>query len=153
MPTGVLPRRAGRLTNLGLLALLLLAGATGVLAFGVGTPLPARVVAAAHGAAGLGLLLLVPWKAAVVGGAGARHAPRGSPPRRTAPPGWACCCSCRGSPSSSAGRGRAPAAAGTPRWRGRWPSSWCSPWPPASCPPAPAAPPASRAGGAGRGAG
>ncbi|HJX42054.1 MAG TPA: hypothetical protein VJ352_00135, partial [Geodermatophilus sp.] len=66
MPTGVLPRRAGRRTNLGLLALLLVAGATGVLAFGVGTPLPARVVAAAHGAAGLGLLLLVPWKSVVV---------------------------------------------------------------------------------------
>ena len=66
MPTGVLPRRAGRRTDLGLLALLLVAGATGVLAFGVGTPLPARVVAAAHGAAGLGLLLLVPWKSVVV---------------------------------------------------------------------------------------
>jgi hypothetical protein len=66
VPTGVLPRRAGRRTNLGLLALLLVAGATGVLAFGVGTPLPSRVVAAAHGAAGLGLLLLVPWKSVVV---------------------------------------------------------------------------------------
>ena len=65
-PTSWLPRRAGRRTNLGLLALLLLAGGTGVLAYGIGTPLPARVVVAAHGACGLGLLLLVPWKAVVV---------------------------------------------------------------------------------------
>jgi molybdopterin-dependent oxidoreductase-like protein protein len=62
----LLPRRAGRRTNLGLLGLLLLAGGTGVLAFGVGSPGPARLVVAAHGAAGLGLLLLVPWKAVVV---------------------------------------------------------------------------------------
>ncbi|WNV77382.1 molybdopterin-dependent oxidoreductase [Geodermatophilus sp. DSM 44513] len=62
----LLPRRAGRRTNVGLLGLLLLAGGTGVLAFGVGSPGPARVVVAAHGAAGLGLLLLVPWKAVVV---------------------------------------------------------------------------------------
>jgi hypothetical protein len=61
-----LPRRAGRRTNVGLLALLLLAGGTGVLAFAVGSPGPARPVVAAHGAAGLGLLLLVPWKAVVV---------------------------------------------------------------------------------------
>lgn len=66
MPAVRLPRRAGRRTNVGLLALLLLAGATGALAYGVGTPLPARVVTAAHGAAGLGLLLLAPWKAVVV---------------------------------------------------------------------------------------
>ncbi|MGY1813229.1 molybdopterin-dependent oxidoreductase [Blastococcus sp. SYSU D00820] len=66
LPRPRLPRRAGRRTNLGLLALLLTAGATGVLAYGVGTPLPSRVVVAAHGAAGLGLLLLVPWKAVVV---------------------------------------------------------------------------------------
>ncbi len=61
-----LPRRAGRRTNVGLLALLLTAGGTGVLAFAVGSPVPARLVVAAHGAAGLGLLLLVPWKAVVV---------------------------------------------------------------------------------------
>ena len=65
-PTPWLPRRAGRRTNLGLLALLLLAGSSGLLAYGVGTPAPARVVVAAHGAFGLGLLLLVPWKAVVV---------------------------------------------------------------------------------------
>ena len=79
MLTGVLPRRAGRRTNLGLLALLLVAGATGVLAFGVGTPLPSRVVAAAHGAAGLGLLLLVPWKSVVVRRSRARTRGRRDP--------------------------------------------------------------------------
>jgi molybdopterin-dependent oxidoreductase-like protein protein len=79
MPTGALPRRAGRRTNLGLLALLLVAGATGVLAFGVGTPLPARLVAAAHGAAGLGLLLLVPWKAVIVRRSRARTLGRRDP--------------------------------------------------------------------------
>lgn len=61
-----LPRRAGRRTNLGLLALLLTAGGTGVLAYGVGTPGASAVVVAVHGAAGLGLLLLVPWKTVVV---------------------------------------------------------------------------------------
>src|SRR5918997_439884 len=61
-----LPRRAGRRTNVGLLGLLLVAGGTGVLAFAVGSPGPARLVVAAHGAAGLGLLLLVPWKSVVV---------------------------------------------------------------------------------------
>jgi hypothetical protein len=61
-----LPRRAGRRTNLALLGLLVLAFATGVLAYGVGTPTAATVVVAVHGAAGLGLLLLVPWKAVIV---------------------------------------------------------------------------------------
>ena len=61
-----LPRRAGRRTNLGLLVLLATAFLTGVLAYGIGTPAPATVVVAIHGAAGLGLLLLVPWKAVVV---------------------------------------------------------------------------------------
>jgi hypothetical protein len=61
-----LPRRAGRRTNLGLLLLLVTAFVTGVLAYGVGTPTPATVVVAIHGAAGLGLLLLVPWKAVIV---------------------------------------------------------------------------------------
>ena len=67
LPRLRLPRRAGRRTNLGLLLLLVVAGGTGVLAYGVGTPEPAGVVAAVHGAAGLGLLLLVPWKSTVVG--------------------------------------------------------------------------------------
>jgi hypothetical protein len=70
----LLPRRAGRRTNLGLLVLLLVAGGTGMLAFGVGTPGPAAVVVAVHGAAGLGLLLLVPWKSVVVRRARARPA-------------------------------------------------------------------------------
>ncbi len=68
------PRRAGRRTNVGLLALLLLAGGTGGLAFAVGSPGPARLVVAVHGAAGLGLLLLVPWKSVVVRRARRRHA-------------------------------------------------------------------------------
>ena len=61
-----LPRRAGRRTNLAVLGLLLVAFATGVLSYGTGTETPATVVVAVHGAAGLGLLLLVPWKALVV---------------------------------------------------------------------------------------
>jgi DMSO/TMAO reductase YedYZ molybdopterin-dependent catalytic subunit len=61
-----LPRRAGRRTNLALLGLLLLAFATGVLAYGFGAPPAATVVVAIHGAAGLGLLLLVPWKTVIV---------------------------------------------------------------------------------------
>jgi DMSO/TMAO reductase YedYZ molybdopterin-dependent catalytic subunit len=61
-----LPRRAGRRTNLALLGLLLLAFVTGVFAYGVGTPTAATVVVATHGAAGLGLLLLIPWKAVIV---------------------------------------------------------------------------------------
>ena len=74
-----LPRRAGRRTNLGLLALLLIAGGTGVLAYGTGTPLPAGLVVALHGAAGLGLLLLVPWKTVVVRRARRRPAVRRDP--------------------------------------------------------------------------
>jgi len=62
-----LPRRAGRRTNLALLGLLLLAFVTGVLAYGLGTPTAATVVVTTHGAAGLGLLLLVPWKSVIVG--------------------------------------------------------------------------------------
>jgi hypothetical protein len=63
---GRLPRRAGRRTNLALLGLLVLAFATGLLAYGSGTLPAATVIVAVHGAAGLGLLLLVPWKAVVV---------------------------------------------------------------------------------------
>jgi hypothetical protein len=61
-----LPRRAGRRTNLALLGLLLLAFLSGVLAYGIGTPSPVSVVVASHSAAGLGLLLLIPWKAVIV---------------------------------------------------------------------------------------
>jgi hypothetical protein len=72
-------QRAGRRSNLALLGLLLVAGGTGVLGFAVGTPTAGRVVAVAHGAAGLGLLLLVPWKTVVV-----RRA-RSKPPALRAP--------------------------------------------------------------------
>jgi DMSO/TMAO reductase YedYZ molybdopterin-dependent catalytic subunit len=61
-----LPRRAGRRTNLAVLGLLVVALVTGLLAYGTGTPTPATVVVAVHGATGLGLLLLVPWKAVIV---------------------------------------------------------------------------------------
>jgi hypothetical protein len=61
-----LPRRAGRRTNLALLGLLLVAFATGVLAYGFGAPPATTVVVAVHGAASLGLLLLVPWKTVIV---------------------------------------------------------------------------------------
>lgn len=61
-----LPRRAGRRTNLALLGLLVLAFLTGVLAYAIGTPPLVTVVVAIHGAAGLGLLLLVPWKAVII---------------------------------------------------------------------------------------
>jgi hypothetical protein len=71
-----LPRRAGRRTNLALLGLLVLAFLTGVLAYGVGTPTAATVIVAIHGAAGLGLLLLVPWKAMIVRRSWARAASR-----------------------------------------------------------------------------
>ncbi len=70
-------RRAGRRTNLALLVLLVLSLVSGVLAFGIGTTGPATVVVVAHGAAGLGLLLLVPWKSVV-----ARRGWRGNVGRR-----------------------------------------------------------------------
>ncbi len=79
-----LPRRAGRRTNLGLLALLLTTAATGVLAYGIGTSDAATVVVALHGAGGLGLLLLVPWKTVVV-----RRARRRPVERRARPGGVA----------------------------------------------------------------
>jgi len=58
--------RAGRRTNLALLVLLAAAFATGWLAFGAGTRVPAWTVTVAHGVTGLALLALVPWKQAVV---------------------------------------------------------------------------------------
>ncbi len=59
--------RAGRRTNLALLLLLVITLVTGAVAFAVGEQAAARVVVAVHGAAGLGLLLLIPWKSAIVG--------------------------------------------------------------------------------------
>lgn len=68
---GGLFRRAGRRTNLGLLIALTGAFVTGWLAFGVGTPSPAAIVSISHGAFGLALVVLIPWKNTVV-----RRAPR-----------------------------------------------------------------------------
>ena len=58
--------RAGRRTNLALLALLLGAFLTGWLAFAAAGPVPARLATLAHGLLGLGVLILVPWKTVVV---------------------------------------------------------------------------------------
>jgi DMSO/TMAO reductase YedYZ molybdopterin-dependent catalytic subunit len=55
---------SGRTTNLALLALLVVALASGGLAFAVGTP-AGRWVVVGHGMAGLALLLLSPWKSTV----------------------------------------------------------------------------------------
>jgi DMSO/TMAO reductase YedYZ molybdopterin-dependent catalytic subunit len=55
---------AGRRTNLALLVLLALALATGGLAFALGSGW-ARWAVVAHGAAALGIVLLVPWKSAI----------------------------------------------------------------------------------------
>lgn len=59
-------RRAGRRTNIALLVVLVGAFASGVLAFAVGTPGPARVTTVAHGVFGVGVVLLIPWKSVVV---------------------------------------------------------------------------------------
>ena len=59
-------RRAGRRTNLGLLALLSGAFLSGGLAFFTAAPTPAQVVTFAHGLLGLGVIALVPWKSVVV---------------------------------------------------------------------------------------
>ncbi|MGH8932081.1 MAG: molybdopterin-dependent oxidoreductase [Egibacteraceae bacterium] len=56
---------AARQTNLGLLVLLALALLTGTVAFGIGVP-AGRAVAIAHGVVGAGLIVLSPWKAAIV---------------------------------------------------------------------------------------
>ena len=56
---------AGRRTNLGLLVALVVAMGTGVGAFAVGTP-AGRVVVVAHGAAGLAVVVLAPWKQQIV---------------------------------------------------------------------------------------
>ncbi len=57
-------RRAGRGTNLALLVLLVSALLTGAFAFAIGGEL-AFLALAIHGAAGLGILLLAPWKSAI----------------------------------------------------------------------------------------
>lgn len=55
---------AGRRTNLALLALLVVAFATGVLSWAVGTSVAAAIVVA-HGVAGLAIVVLAPWKGAI----------------------------------------------------------------------------------------
>jgi len=55
---------AGRRTNLALLLLLAAALATGLTAFGFGTR-PDRFVLVAHGAIGLAIVLLTPWKSVI----------------------------------------------------------------------------------------
>jgi hypothetical protein len=57
--------RAGRRTNVAILAVLITALASGVLAFAVGDESAARIVVAAHGILGLCLVVLTPWKAVI----------------------------------------------------------------------------------------
>lgn len=58
-------RTAGRGTNLALLFFLVLALVSGIGAFAVGSPGPARMVAVAHGIAGLAIVVLGPGKSVV----------------------------------------------------------------------------------------
>ena len=67
--------RTGRRANVALMTVLCAAFASGGLAFGIGTVDGARLVAMAHGALGLGLLLLVPWKSVIIRRGLARAAP------------------------------------------------------------------------------
>ncbi len=55
---------AGRRTNLALAALLGIAAASGVVAFGIGTPW-VRPVLIAHGLAAVAIIVLAPWKTAI----------------------------------------------------------------------------------------
>lgn len=57
--------RATRTVNVTILILLVTVTASGVLAFAVGSPGPARWITGVHGASGLGLLLLVPAKSVI----------------------------------------------------------------------------------------
>jgi hypothetical protein len=59
-------RRAGRRTNLTLLAVLIGAAVTGGLAFAAGTAGPARLTTLAHGLFGLAVVLLMPWKTMII---------------------------------------------------------------------------------------
>jgi len=59
-------RRPGRRTNLALLVLLVGSLVTGCAAYAVGRPPESRVVAVAHGVLGLGIVVLAPWKSAIV---------------------------------------------------------------------------------------
>lgn len=57
--------RAGRRTNLAILVVLVSALMSGVVAFAIGDENVARAVVAAHGVAGLCLVVLTPWKAVI----------------------------------------------------------------------------------------
>src|SRR5919199_1246881 len=95
-----------RITNLALLAALLVAFASGVGTVAAGTP-SGRWVAVAHGIVGVAVVLLVPWESMIVR--------RGLRPPRAPPPPWA--------PPA-----RAPPAGGGPAGgarRGRLPSHYC----------------------------
>jgi hypothetical protein len=59
-------QRAGRRTNVALLAILLGAALTGGLAFATGTPTPAKIATLLHGVFGLGVVLLIPWKSVII---------------------------------------------------------------------------------------
>ena len=79
MHTGVvgISPRPSRRTNLALLALLAGAFVTGWVAFAIEGSPESRVVSVVHGVAGLGILVLAPWKSVIVR-------------RRTAPPTPTC---------------------------------------------------------------
>lgn len=59
-------RRAGRRTNVALLAVLVGAFVSGWAAFATGTEVPARLTTIGHGLLGLGVVVLTPWKTVVV---------------------------------------------------------------------------------------
>jgi len=59
-------RRAGRRTNLALLALVGGAFLTGWLSFAAGTRVPATLATVSHGLLGLGVVALVPWKTVII---------------------------------------------------------------------------------------
>lgn len=59
-------RRAGRRTNLAILLLLGAALLSGGLLFAAGTPVPATAARIAHGLVGVALVVLVPWKTAII---------------------------------------------------------------------------------------
>jgi hypothetical protein len=58
-------RVRARVVNAGIATLTVILTATGVFAFAAGSEEPAAILTAVHGASGLGLLLLAPWKIAV----------------------------------------------------------------------------------------
>jgi hypothetical protein len=59
-------RRAGRRTNLALLAFVVGAFLTGWLSFAAAAPVPATLATVGHGLLGLGVVALVPWKTVII---------------------------------------------------------------------------------------